>query len=273
MPATPFLFHRPALAQQVVAGIAGEGLADFSSGLFLAAPKSTGKSTFIQSDLIPATQDRGWLVIYTDLGKGQPMDPGYLIENAVVQALRKNRSRFRKAVQALGVKKITLQSGVSFNIDEEELPSGATLTDALTTLHQTTGKLILLIIEEVQHILNTDRGVNTMFGLKAARDALNLGVSTPGIRMVFTGSSRDSLTKMVQVHDQPFYGASITELPLLGDDFVAAYTADRNERLARHNALDGEAMKRAFARVGRRPGVLNEWVDKGQGARGRGQPR
>lgn len=265
MPAL-FLFHRPALAQQIVTGIAGEGLADFSSGLFLAAPGGTGKTTFLQSDLIPAAQDRGWLVIYSDLWEGQPRDPGYLIENAVVQALRENRSRFLKAFQALGVKKTTLQSGVNFNIDDEELPSGATLTDALVTLHRTTGKLILLIVDEVQHVLNTDRGVNTMFGLKAARDALNLGVSTPGIRMVFTGSSRDNLVQMARMRDQPFYGASITELPLLGDDFVAAYTAYRNERLAPHNALDVEPMKRAFARAGHRPAMLSDWVDKGRGS-------
>lgn len=265
MPAS-FLFHRPALAQQIIAGIAGEGLADFSSGLFLAAPGGTGKSTFLQSDLIPAAQDRGWLVIYSDLREGQPRDPGYLVENAVVQALRENRSCFRKVFQALGIKKIILHSGISLDGDAEELPSGATLIDALTTLHRTTGKLILLILDEVQHVLNTDRGVNTLFGLKAARDALNLGVSTPGIRMVFSGSSRDSLAQMARMREQPFYGASITELPLLGDDFLAAYTADRNERLASHNVLDGEAMKRAFARVGYRPAMLSDWVDKGRGS-------
>lgn len=262
MVAAPFLFYRPALAQQVAADIAGEGLQDFSSGLFLAAPRRTGKSTFIKSDLIPAARERDWLVVYTDLWENMQLDPGYLIENAVVRALRENQSPLRKTFQALGVKKVTLHNSISFDVSDEELPAGATLTDALTTLHHATGKLILLIVDEAQHALNTDRGVNTMFALKAARDALNLGASTPGIRMAFTGSSRDKLAQLVLGREQPFFGAAIMDFPLLGDDFVAAYTAERNEKLATHNALKVEDMKRAFAMVGHRPEMLRDLVNK-----------
>lgn len=262
MVATPFLFHRPVLAQQVAADIAGEGLQDYSSGLFLAAPRRTGKSTFIKSDLVPVAQERGWLVVYTDLWENKQLDPGYLIETAVVHALRENQGRFRKAFQAIGVKKITLHNSISFDVSDEELPAGATLTDALTTLSKATGKLVLLIVDEAQHALNTERGVNAMFGLKAARDALNLGASTPGIRMVFTGSSRDKLAQLVLGREQPFFGAAVTDFPLLGDDFVAAYTAERNEKLAPNNALKVEDMKRAFAMVGHRPEMLGELVNK-----------
>lgn len=215
MPTNPLLFSRPALAQQLIAGIAGEGLQDFSSGLFLAAPRNSGKSTFIKSDLIPAAQARGWLVIYTDLWEEQQIAPSHLIENALIQALRDNQSRFGKALQAIGFKKINLNNSVALDVGDEELPPGATLKDALTTLHQATGKMILLIVDEAQHALNTDRGVNALFGLKAARDALNLGASTPGIRMVFTGSSRDKLAQLLLKSDQPFFGASITDFPAL----------------------------------------------------------
>jgi hypothetical protein len=38
------IFQRPALAESLARDIAGESFVDYSSGLFLAAPRRTGKS-------------------------------------------------------------------------------------------------------------------------------------------------------------------------------------------------------------------------------------
>jgi hypothetical protein len=62
-----FVFRRPALASSIADGLVGAGLQDFTSGLFLAAPRRTGKSTFLREDLIPHCQARGWLTVYVDL--------------------------------------------------------------------------------------------------------------------------------------------------------------------------------------------------------------
>ena len=62
-----FVFRRPTLARSIADGLVGAGIQDFTSGLFLAAPRRTGKSTFLREDLIPECQLRGWLAVYVDL--------------------------------------------------------------------------------------------------------------------------------------------------------------------------------------------------------------
>lgn len=57
-----FVFRRPTLASSIADGLVGAGIQDFTSGLFLAAPRRTGKSTFLREDLIPECQLRGWWV-------------------------------------------------------------------------------------------------------------------------------------------------------------------------------------------------------------------
>ena len=48
-----FVFRRPDLASSIADGLVGAGIQDFTSGLFLAAPRRTGKSTFLREDLVP----------------------------------------------------------------------------------------------------------------------------------------------------------------------------------------------------------------------------
>jgi hypothetical protein len=62
----PFTFHRPGLAESYCDSLEGRGLVDGRSGLFLAAPRRTGKSTFLREDLLPAMQQRAWTTIYVD---------------------------------------------------------------------------------------------------------------------------------------------------------------------------------------------------------------
>ena len=53
-------FPRTALASELVAALQGRALlGDAHNGLFLAAPRRTGKSTFLQGDLRPALQAAG----------------------------------------------------------------------------------------------------------------------------------------------------------------------------------------------------------------------
>jgi hypothetical protein len=46
------------------------------------------------------------------------------------------------------------------------LPQGTSLAKALEVLHEVSGKLIVLIVDEAQHALNSESGLNTMFALK-----------------------------------------------------------------------------------------------------------
>ncbi|MGE4338039.1 MAG: hypothetical protein AB7E55_18965 [Pigmentiphaga sp.] len=257
-----FVFHREALARSILEGLAGAGILDYSSGLFLAAPRRTGKSTFLREDLVPQLEAAGWLPVYIDLWSNKQADPGQLIEFAIVSALQAVEPKLKKTLKAAGVDKINILRTVSWDLTRGELPEGATLTDALQLLRAASEKPVVLVVDEAQHALNSENGLNAMFALKAARDALNQAVQSDGLRLIFTGSSRDKLAQLVLKRQQPFFGATITPFPLLGDDFVEAYTHNVNDKLADKNSFHVEDMKRAFQLVGHRPELLASIVQR-----------
>jgi hypothetical protein len=164
---------------------------------------------------------------------------------------------FTKAAKKAGIEKVSLLRTLSWDFSQPQLPSGVTLSQALDVLHQVSGKLVVLIVDEAQHALNSEKGINAMFALKAARDHLNGRLGPDGLRLVFTGSSRDKLANLVLKSKQPFYGANITPFPLLGRDFVEFVTNVWNTRLAATNQFNADDMEYAFTLVGRRPEMLN----------------
>ena len=100
------IFHRHDLAVRLADMLLGnDPLSDSGrSGLFMAAARRTGKSTFLRNDLIPTLQRTGALPIYVDLWEDRTRDPGELISSAVGQALE---SQLRKVTKALaGIKKL-----------------------------------------------------------------------------------------------------------------------------------------------------------------------
>lgn len=257
-----FVFHRTGLVCSMIEGMKGEGLIDYSSGLFLTAPRRTGKSTFLREDLIPACVAAGWEPVYVDLWSDLSADPGRLIESAIVGVMREYEGSVKRTLQDAGVQKLTVFK-MEWNLEQAtRLPDGATLTDALNLLYQACGRMVVLIVDEAQQALETTTGMNAMFALKAARDYLNQGLSTPGLRLVFTGSSRDKLAHLVLNRQQPFFGAQITPFPLLGRDFIAAYTDNINQKLATGNRFDADDMMQAFELVGRRPEQLAAIVQR-----------
>lgn len=256
-PTRPIL-NRKSLAEALARDLAGESFADYSSGMFLAAPRRTGKSTFLRNDLIPECRARGWLPVYVDLWMNREIDPAELISGAIGKALGEFESAVSKAVKKAGIEKISLLRTLSWDFTKPQLPAGTTLAHALDVLHQISGQMIVLIVDEAQHALNSENGVNAMFALKAARDHLNGGSTADGLRLVFTGSSRDKLANLVLKSKQPFFGAHITPFPLLSRDFVEFVTDLWNQRLAATNQFNLEDMDYAFQLVGRRPEMLNK---------------
>ncbi|MBK5407157.1 hypothetical protein JFU58_01195 [Pseudomonas sp. TH34] len=256
-PTRPIL-SRKLLAEALARDLAGESFADYSSGMFLAAPRRTGKSTFLRNDLIPECKTRGWLPVYVDLWMNREIDPAELISGAIGKALGEFESAVSKAAKKAGIEKISLLRTLSWDFTKPQLPAGTTLSHALDVLHQVSGQMIVLIVDEAQHALNSEGGVNAMFALKAARDHLNGSSTTDGLRLVFTGSSRDKLANLVLKSKQPFFGAHITPFPLLSRDFVEFVTDLWNQRLAATNQFNLEDMDYAFQLVGRRPEMLNK---------------
>jgi len=100
----PLHFPRPELAHELALALRGEQLfAGGPNGLFLAAPRRTGKSTFLQQDLASALRNGGAVVVYVDLWADQRRDPADVLSEAIAAKLDRHRSLPRKRLEASGI--------------------------------------------------------------------------------------------------------------------------------------------------------------------------
>jgi hypothetical protein len=258
------IFHRPALAARLTAMLLGDDPLSSAgqSGLFLSAPRRTGKSTFLRNDLIPAIRDAGGIALYVDLWTDKRRDPGDLIAETIRDALATQVSKPLAGLKALKrIKKAGakgewagLRAELGFELETVGEPDGTTLVKAFEALRRRAKRPIVLIIDEAQHALSSERGADTLFALKAARDALNLSAPKPQLAILATGSARDKIADLVSRKNQAFYGASTETFPPLGEDFVSAFAHTLlAHRIPADNMPKTELMMRAFRSLGSRP--------------------
>ncbi len=246
-------FPRRALAQDMCEALLGNNLFnDAPNGLFLAAPRRTGKSTFLQADLQPTLQARGAVVVYVDLWAAPARDPGELIAEAIGRALREQLGPVARAAKASGLESVSIAGALKIDTTKIGRPDGSTLTDALRALHALARAPVALIVDEAQHSLTSAAGEQAMTALKSARDQLN----RPGevnLMLVMSGSDRDKLLRLVNANAAPFYGSSIKHLPLLGDSFVAHLAGLIEQQRPALAPLDSVVLAQAFQTLGQRP--------------------
>lgn len=245
-------FPRTALAQELVAALQGKTLlGDAHNGLFLAAPRRTGKSTFLQGDLQPALQAVGVVVVYVDLWADTRRDPGALIAEAIARALQPQLSLVARTARKAGLDKVKV-GGLEVDTSRIGKVDGLTLTDALRLLHESAGQPVALIIDEAQHALTSDAGEAAMTALKSARDQLN----KPGavnLMLVMSGSDRDKLLRLVNTAGAPFYGSQIQRMPPLGPDFIAHVAGLIEAQRSELGTVDQTLLQQAFEMFGFRP--------------------
>ncbi|UXH79041.1 ATP-binding protein [Roseateles amylovorans] len=246
-------FPRTELAQQVAAALQGQALlGDAHNGLFLAAPRRTGKSTFLQSDLKPLLEVCGVAVVYVDLWADPHRDPGALIADAIGRALEPQLGLVARAAKKAGVDKVSLAGWLQVDTTRIGKLDGLTLVDALRALHETSGKPIALIIDEAQHALTSEDGEAAMTSLKSARDQLN----RPGevrLMLVMSGSDRDKLIRLVNSNAAPFFGSQVQRMPPLGPDFIAHVASLIESQRPSLIPVDQAALHQAFEAFGHRP--------------------
>jgi hypothetical protein len=245
-------FHRNALAQDLVNALQGKALlGDSHNGLFLAAPRRTGKSTFLQGDLRPALQAAGVTVVYVDLWADARRDPGTLIAEAIARALEPLLGLVARTARKAGLDKVKL-GGLEVDTSKIGKVDGLTLVDALRLLHENAGKPVALIIDEAQHALTSVDGEAAMTALKSARDQLN----QPGVvnlMLVMSGSDRDKLLRLVNTAGAPFYGSQVQRMPTLGPDFIAHVAALVEAQRPDLQPVDQALLHQAFEVFGFRP--------------------
>lgn len=245
-------YPRTALAAELADALQGKTLFnDAPNGLFLAAPRRTGKSTFLQSDLMPELQRRQVVVVYVDLWSDQKRDPGSLISEAVGRALHQHLGLVAKTARSAGLDSVSL-GGLKIDTSKIGKIDGATLADALRALFEMAKAPVALIIDEAQHALTSEAGENAMAALKSARDQLN----RPGVvnlMLVMSGSDRDKLLRLVNTNAAPFYGSQIQRMPELGPDFIAHIAQLIATQRADLTPVDQARLQEAFLLFGHRP--------------------
>jgi hypothetical protein len=245
-------YPRTPLAVELANALQGRlAFSDAPNGLFLAAPRRTGKSTFLQSDLSPELVRRQVVVVYVDLWADQKRDPGSLIAEAVGRALLKQLDAVAKATKSAGLESITL-GGLKIDTSKIGKVDGTTLADALRALVDAAKNPVALIIDEAQHALTSEAGETAMAALKSARDQLN---SPDHIRLmlVMSGSDRDKLLRLVNTNAAPFYGSQIQRMPELGSDFIAHIAQLITNQRPDLGDINQATLHQAFVLFGQRP--------------------
>lgn len=250
-------FTRTALARELADQLQGKFVfSDAPNGVFLAAPRRTGKSTFLQLDLQPALQADGVVVVYVDLWADQRRDPATLIAEAIARALHSHLGLVAKAARASGLKTVTI-GGLEIDTTRIGQIDGLPLVEVLKALHETAKAPIALMVDEAQHALTTEAGETVMAALKSARDQLN----KPGeirLMLVMSGSDRDKLLRLVNTNGSPFFGSQIRRMPALDRDFIAHIVRLIEAQRPDLAPVDPEALYQAFEAFGHRPQFFME---------------
>lgn len=255
-------YSRQDLANQLATDLQGKNVfSDAPNGLFLSAPRRTGKSTFLQMDLKPTLEQLRVTVIYVDLWADLSRDPGLLIAEAIGKELQNHLGIIAKTAKKAGLKKISLAG--AFEIDTSKIGStdGATLYDALRYLNKISRTPISLIIDEAQHALTSEAGEYAMAGLKSARDQMNKPGDT-NLMLIMSGSDRDKLLRLVNANSAPFFGSQIHSMPLLNMDFIlhiAKLIESHRPELA---PVDTSLLYEAFQKYGCRPQFFMESINR-----------
>lgn len=125
-------FYRSSLARDMADRLQGKSLfGDGGNGLFLAAPRRTGKSTFLLGDLVPELERRGIIVVYTDLWVDRKRDPATLIAEAIGIALKDHLGLVARAARKTGLENVNIAGWLKIDTTKIGTIHGATLTDAL----------------------------------------------------------------------------------------------------------------------------------------------
>ncbi len=265
-------FDRPYLAQSLCASMAGESILDSAPFKFLAGPRRVGKSSFMRRDLLPAAVNLGWQTVYVDLWAQRQASPDVLIREALFREAEKSLGAVQAAMRKGGATEITLSAGFTafkFDPGAMSISPSSSLKDLIGFIILRNRAPLLLIVDEAQHALGSDGGMDAMFSLKACRDEFNQspewqecsGAQSP-LMCLMTGSNRDKLARLCTTKNSPFFGSSVDSFALLDQTYVQFFA----EEIARNTGgvvvLDVVKTMRIFDMLGRRPELLENVVSK-----------
>lgn len=255
-------FRRTALAEQMAQQLLRPSFLDTSlrSGLFLSGQRRVGKTTFLATDLIPALEALGAIVVYVDLWSQPQANPADLVHDAIRKTLKELQIPGSGILKRL--KEVTnLEAGAAgfkfgFKLADVGKDDGVSLAQAFQELIDQAKTDVVLIVDEVQHALGSADGDHLLHALKAARDAINTRPGTPGhFLFIGTGSHRARVQELTLKGNQAFNGAVTNEFPVLGRDFIDYVLAQVGPQLGAM-LPSAEVTEAAFRSMGSRPEEL-----------------
>ncbi|MFC7418336.1 hypothetical protein ACFQNF_00390 [Iodobacter arcticus] len=261
-------YPRTDLAKRYCDTLSGLSLISSTKNLFLAAPRRVGKTQFINNDLIPEAQSRGWLVIYVDLWSDQNKSPSALICEALHQKSKEMEGRLLSTARSAGIAGGQIGAGefkLDFTIPAEDIPTS--VSEAYQQLKERAkNHTVMLVVDEAQQALSSDDGKKSTFALKSIRDTSNQQIDQAGhdFVLVFTGSQRDKLSNLCSPKTSAFYGSSVEEFPLLDSNFIEFFIYAVNDAIGSNAAkkLKRESTLGAFQILGCKPDLLIDALGK-----------
>lgn len=219
-----------------------------------------GKTTFLATDLIPALEALGAIVVYVDLWSQPQANPADLVHEAIRKTLKELQIPGSGILKRL--KEVTnLEAGAAgfkfgFKLADVGKDNGVSLAQAFQELIDQARTDVVLIVDEVQHALGSADGDHLLHALKAARDAINTRPGTPGhFLFIGTGSHRARVQELTLKGNQAFNGAVTNEFPVLGRDFIDYVLAQVGPQLGAM-LPSAEVTEAAFRSMGSRPEEL-----------------
>jgi hypothetical protein len=217
-----------------------------------------GKSEFLEQDLIPAAKRAGYLTAYLNLWDAREQ-PRLAFINALTSAkssrpgsaiLKRLKSPLKKAKAS--VKVGPAEGSIEAELHDDRV-SGPALTDLIRSFKGP--RKLLLVLDEAQVLASADHADLT-HSLRAALDTRK-----QNIKVVFAGSSENSLRQMFGRATEPFYNwAPIEPFERLGSEFVSAMTRNVNQ-LSRFALSEGDALE-AFEGLKRTPEFFRRFLHR-----------
>lgn len=202
------------------------------SRIALLGARRIGKTMFILRDLSPMLSDSGCIPIYISMwaNKNAP-------HKEMINKLKQTHQILEKKSTLSNVlnTEITKLAVAGVNLEFKKNDSAVVILDDELILLQNllrgivdkaNGKRVVLLLDEIQHLISSENFSVFQYGLRTTLDELNENVS-----VLYTGSSRAGMEAMFNNKDMPFYNsANQSEFPLLTTDFISFCTVKMNEQ-------------------------------------------
>lgn len=255
-PKSDWHFARPALAENYL-HLFSLGLTS-ARGLF--ARRRMGKTEFLKKDLIPAAKKQGYEVAYVNLWD-LDVNPATALLAEFYKAIepkgfQKFWSKIKsplKAIKATGKIPYVGEASLEMDFHERTNVMGTMLMEAMRVFDKK--KCVLLFVIDEAQVLAHQENTNFAHALRAALD-----IRKERIKVIFAGSSENTLRRMFGVPSEPFYNwAPLEPFELLGKEFVESMVNQVN--LLSKYPLSMEEAMHAFDQLKNTPEFFRRYIE------------